>query len=192
MLKYVIGFTAAALLGFLSVVAIYLGVLAPVEVQVQPLERKHLVFQYHVGPYHKIGLALEEVQLWVKAHDSQMGECQESFGEFLLNPKEVDAEHLRSHVGCVVEQPVTSLPPNWEYKMVEFERGLAVHFTGSPSIGPWKVYPKMEAFMKERGWVTHTAPFEFYTITSNVAFNTKMTTLYYWPLTSEGSFLETN
>ena len=90
-----------------------------------------------------------EDEAWAKS----IGEkCAISFGEYIDNPETTDEDRLRSRGGCVLSSAEVlngkSLPAG--YSIANYDKRLAVvaTFGGSPSIGPWKVYPKAKEFIE--------------------------------------------
>ena len=141
----------------------YLGVSRRVTVTLEPRGPLHLIFKPHLGPYHQILPTIQDVESW--AHDHNLN-CETTFGEYLDDPQVVDEDRLRSRGGCVVKgRPAVMPPPEYEYQ-VRTERTYAVgHFDGSPAIGPYKVYPKVQKFLGEHRLKSSSPIVELYRVT---------------------------
>ncbi len=161
MIKYFVAFSLFALLGFFITVAIYLGVFKEVEISEKALPPTALVYKMHIGPYHKINSAIMEVEKWAKENNIT---CLQTFGEYLSDPEEVDEANLRSHAGCVVEKEIENLPNKWASRTVQFFKSIEAVFKGSPAVGPFKVYPKVDEYAKEKKLELLSFVFEFYEV----------------------------
>lgn len=140
----------------------YLGIYRPVTVTLEPRGPFYLVFKPHLGPYHKILPVIQDVEAWANGH--HLG-CQTTFGEYLDDPQSVDEDRLRSRGGCVLKSALPTPPADYEYQPRP-ERSYAVgHFDGSPAIGPYKVYPKVQKFLEEHRLKSTSPVIEMYTVT---------------------------
>jgi DNA gyrase inhibitor GyrI len=140
----------------------YLGVSKSVTVTLEPRGPLHLVFKTHLGPYHQILPRIQEVEAWAHEHNLN---CTVTFGEYLDDPQNMDEDRLRSRGGCVLRgAPAVPPPPEFQYQ-VRAERSYAIgHFDGSPAIGPYKVYPKVQKFLGERRLKSTAPVMELYTV----------------------------
>lgn len=140
----------------------YLGVYRPVTVTLETRGPYALLFKGHLGPYHQILPKIQEVEAW--AHEQNLP-CATTFGEYIDDPQIVDEDRLRSRGGCVLKgKPAAPPPPELEYQ-VRPERTYAVgHFDGSPAIGPYKVYPKVQKFLAEKRLKSSSPVIELYTV----------------------------
>ena len=139
----------------------YLGIYRPVTVTLEPRGPFYLVFKPHLGPYHQILPVIHEVETWASGHHLN---CQTTFGEFLDDPQTVDEDRLRARAGCVLTAPLPAPPADFEYQ-ARAERTYAVgHFAGSPAIGPYKVYPKVQTFLEEHRLKSSSPIIEVYTV----------------------------
>lgn len=124
----------------------YLGFTQPVEITVEERGPLVLVYRLHLGAYHQIAPAIIEVEKW--ARDNGVA-CPKTFGEFLDDPASVDQDRLRSHAGCVVEKEVAvTLPEGFNQEVRPKRHYVVGRFSGSPSIGPIKVYPKVKDYLQ--------------------------------------------
>jgi hypothetical protein len=90
-------------------------------------------------------------------------DCAQTFGEFFDNPKEVDEDRLRSRGGCISHAPFPNIPDGTETDRIPEQRYVIAHFSGSPAIGPWKVYPKVQAYIESHRLHTTEEAIEVYT-----------------------------
>lgn len=135
------------------------------------------VYKLHVGPYHKTVSTIVAVEEWAKSAGEK---CELSFGEYLDNPKQVDEDRLQSNGGCFVtgDYSAAALPKDFKYREIARRNYIVATFAGSPSIAPYKVYPKaLEYFKKEIGRDFTGAVMEVYKIVSEKEVDTK----YYLP-----------
>lgn len=140
-----------------------------------------LLYKDHLGPYHKIVPVIEEVETWAK---SKGIDCSLSFGLYLDDPKDVEQVRLKSRGGCILAkgQPdPTELPEDFKLQTYPEEATdfVIAEFTGSPGIGPFKVYPAVLEHIQQKrlalqGWNV----LEVYEIQGP----TSMKTTYYFPL----------
>jgi AraC family transcriptional regulator len=164
----------ATLAGWL---AYYLGAFKSVEINQAQRPAMKMIYKDHTGPYHKIVSVIQEVESWAK---SQKIDCTESFGEYIDDANMVEEPRLRSRGGCLVKEFPQSLPEGFKTREVPARAYVVAIFDGSPGIGPLKVYPKAEAYMKDHGLMMDGAVIEIYVIASEKA----MTTTYLFPLAS--------
>jgi AraC family transcriptional regulator len=161
------------LLGFLILgiyLFVYLGGWKEVSVTKATLPEMQLLYKVHRGAYHKIVTAIESVEQFARSRGIP---CPRTFGEYLDNPRQVAEERLTSHAGCVLEKPLAEAPPapsgteGDEFKIKTLPAGdyIQAIFTGSPAIGPWRVYPRLTEFADRHGLRTAPSTIEIYTIT---------------------------
>lgn len=135
------------IVGILSWASIKLGFFKDVIVSEQTVGEIQCVYVEHIGPYHKILESLQKVETWAKSNNI---DCKKSFGHFLDDPDIIEHERLRSHVGCVVNKTYTDLPADFKFKTIPTAKYFVAEFTGSPAIGPMKVYSKAKKAFYER------------------------------------------
>jgi AraC family transcriptional regulator len=90
----------------------------------------------------------------------------------------VEVGRLRSRGGCIVKEFPATLPEGFKTQEIPERRYVMAVFEGSPGIGPVKVYPKAEVYMKDHNLVMDGAVIEIYVIQSEK----EMTTTYLFPL----------
>lgn len=138
----------------------------------------HLLYKVHHGPYHKIGSVLNEVESWARANGVS---CPKTFGEFLDNPQTTAEDRLRSHVGCVLaEGEIVKTDSSIQQKEIKGQTFLRVSFDGSPSIGPMKVYPRVQEWFEKNQIPMPQTTIEVYLPKDN-----SIITEYYFPVISE-------
>lgn len=149
--------------GGLAFLAVRNGAFREVTVDVGEAGPMYLVSVRHVGPYHKVMPSLERVETWAKEAGV---DCPETYGEYLDDPNVVEMERLRSNVGCVLKQPVANskLPEGFSTTTISRRRFLIAKFDGSPALGPYKVYNKVERERAARHLEADGAPMEVYRV----------------------------
>jgi len=153
----------------------YLGAFKSVDISESERSAIRMIYKDHTGAYYKIVSTIEEVEKWAKAHDV---DCKESFGEYIDDANVVEESRLRSRGGCIVKDFPTDLPAEFKTQEIPARKYVTAVFEGSPGIGPIKVYPKAESYMKEHHLVMDGPVIEIYVIHSPK----EMTTTYLFPL----------
>jgi len=153
----------------------YLGAFKAVDISETDRPAMKLVYKDHTGSYHKIVTVIEQVEAWAKENKI---DCSESFGEYIDDANAVEEARLRSRGGCIVDEIPANLPEGFQAREIPARKYVMATFEGSPGIGPIKVYPKAESYMKERQLVMDGSVMEIYVIHSEKA----MTTTYLFPL----------
>lgn len=131
------------------------------EVQIEPI---NTLYKVHRGAYHKINDTITTVETWAQKNNIP---CKRSFGHYLDDPRTVDEVRLKSHGGCILEQPLASglvLPEGVTLGQIESGTYLRAEFSGSPAIGPWKVYPALEKKAEVTSQKLKNSSVEIYTI----------------------------
>jgi effector-binding domain-containing protein len=183
-MRYFIGALIVLVLFFAGSLAYRLGVHKSVEMSLTQEGPYLMLYKEHRGAYHKTAPVIGEVETWAKAHQL---DCHQTFGQYFDHPELVEESRLRSYAGCVVtasQESFLSLleknppPPDYKNQSVEKRKYVKAIFSGSPAIGPWKVYSKAEQYMREGRLVPDGAVIEIYEIQSPEA----MTTTYLFPV----------
>ncbi len=123
-----------------------------------------LVYKVHKGPYHKIVAVISEVEDYFFKNDLA---CPMAFGLYLHDPNQVEQDRLTSHGGCVFTNLSKELQEvvkdsNYEIEVLEKKEYLVATFDGSPSLGPIRVYPKVDAWMAKYGYKRKGSVLELY------------------------------
>ncbi len=178
---------------FLSILAIgsglgaylfvHLGAFKDVTIEVQMYPDFYVIYTKHRGPYHEINGSL--IQLEKQLRNEGIA-CKKTFGHFLDDPAVVDADRLRSHIGCVIskenqQQLKNSEPPQWFTQVFSLNKVIYSRFQGSPAIGPMKVYPKVREFADKQRVALRPDVIELYTVQRDG----QVITEYLFPLDSQ-------
>lgn len=157
----------------------YLGGWQKVTVSLEDRPAIFLLYQEHIGPYHQIGPKIEAVEKYAKENRLS---CKKTFGEYLDNPRETEEARLRSNAGCLIDTPVAEqqLGDSLKFRELPAQKYLTAEFLGSPAIGPWKVYPRLDEFAQAQKLKRALQTFEIYTLLDD----NKMKTEYLQPLES--------
>ena len=140
----------------------YLGFYKPVEIAIDQRGPLHFLYKAHTGPYHTIGPVISEVEKW--ALENKVG-CEKTYGEYIDNPDAVDQDRLRSHGGCVLPGPLPAgFVSPYTYEVRDEKNYVVARFEGSPSIGPFKVYPKAVRYIEDHHLKVGEAIIETYLI----------------------------
>lgn len=178
-MKIIRHFLIAVLLAVITLAAwmgYHLGAFKSVsldEVEKGPLK---MIYKDHTGAYYKNSEVISEVETWAKEHKV---DCTRSFGEYIDDPNTVEEARLRSRGGCLVSEFPTDLPPDYKTREIPSRKYVMAVFTGSPGIGPLKVYPKAESYIREHDLTADGAVIEIYVVHSE----TDMVTTYLFPVT---------
>lgn len=154
-----------------------LGFYKPVEIELIENVQMELLAQPHEGAYYKILPVIQSVETWAKSHN--VG-CVKTFGEYLDDPRAVDEIRLRSFGGCVLEQTLTDVEAPMVKRTYTAPKAVRARFFGSPSIGPFTVYPQVFSWMAERKLQTSGPTIEIY-----IPNESKFMTEFYFPVVSE-------
>ena len=138
----------------------HLGLLKNVTIKEDVRGPFHVLYQEHRGAYFQISSVIMRVESQAKQENL---DCLEAFGEFFDNPKEVDEDRLRSRGGCMSHAPYPHVPKGNETDRIPEQRYVVAQFDGSPAVGPWKVYPKVQAYIEEHRLHATDEAIEIYT-----------------------------
>jgi AraC family transcriptional regulator len=177
-MKYLIVFIVVGVISFGLFLSTYLGAYSKVDISEATQGPFKTVYLDYMGPYHKISKELEKVENYMT---TQGAPCGRTFGEYLDDPQVVEEARLRAHAGCIVESVPANLPENLKAGVMEPRHYVVAVFTGSPGIGPLKVYPKVNTYMQEKNLKQKGAVIEIYEIHSITEKNA-MTTTYLFPV----------
>lgn len=166
---------ALAVIGLGVYLYFYLGFFLPVQVSTGERGPYFMVFKEHKGAYHQIGGAIRAVEDWAKEKNLR---CELTFGEYMDDPAAVDQDRLRSRAGCLFPaKPSAEIPAEFGvFDLVKKSYAIG-SFEGAPSIGPFKVYPKVQEFIQTQRLKQTGAVIETYQIRGE-----KVTTEFLFPL----------
>lgn len=169
-MKKIIFFVLSSVFVFVITLLVRLGGFKTVEIKISEYPSLFMAYKDHLGPYHKIAQVIAEVEAWASTHHLN---CPRTFGEYIDDPRTVDERRLRSNGGCLVDAAFAlnlkteSTDPKIQLKTLPAKKYLVARFTGAPSIGPFKVYPKVEQYMQAHNLKPVGPVFEIYTIKNN-------------------------
>jgi AraC family transcriptional regulator len=166
-MKTMVAIVASLVFAFAGGVAIYVGAFKPVTISEEQLDAMSMLYVEHIGPYHKVVPSMEKVEAYAKSIGLK---CIQTYGEYLDNPETIDQERLRAHVGCVLESDETlpeTISEEFKVDSKDPRTYVVARFEGAPSIGPFKVYPKMNDWAKQNKREVMGSVIEIYTITGN-------------------------
>ena len=149
-------------IGFIVYLYFYLGFTKDVQIEVAARGPLLLLSSPHTGAYHQIGPAITKVEAWAKDNNVH---CPKSFAEFLDDPDAMDQDRLRSRGGCLLTSaPTNNTPADFHFEEREKKKYVVARFLGAPSIGPFKVYPRVREFIQERRLKRSGPVIETYTV----------------------------
>jgi AraC family transcriptional regulator len=186
MLKHTIFAIGLGLLIFFLYLFQYTGAFKSVSVAVDQRPALQIIYKEHMGAYHEIVKTIEEVETYSKSKGLK---CRLSFGEYFDNPDTVEEGRLHSRGGCVVDPLIpeeitvleklkSELPADFKTDTIPATRAVIALFAGAPGIGPLKVYPKADEFIKKEKLVRKGNVIEIYEIFDQKS----MQTTYIWPI----------
>jgi len=180
MLGKVLALAATSLIALLIYLYFYLGFFLPVTIVIEDRGPLHMIYKAHSGAYHHIGPVIEAVEKW--SHEQRL-RCTLTFGEYLDDPAAIDQDRLRSRGGCLYNTlPNVQLPEDFAAEVRPKKSYVVAQFNGSPSIGPFKVYPKVEEFLQTRRLKQNGPVIETYFVHGE-----KVTTEFLFPIDSPAS-----
>lgn len=186
MLKHTLYAITIGLIVFFLYLMQYTGAFKSVTVTIDQRGPYTVVYKNFTGPYHKIVATIQEVEKWAQ---SQKLKCRLSFGEYFDDPRQVEEGRLKSRGGCVIdtasdeekavfEKIKTELPADFKIDTLNPGRSVVASFNGAPGIGPMKVYPKAEDYLRDNHLKPKGSVIEIYEIFEH----NMMQTIYLWPL----------
>lgn len=135
----------------------------------------HMVYKNHSGAYHKINDVIQSV---ANTLEENRIKCETSFGQFHDDVKIIEQDRLKSDGGCLLNTKPNNLAEGLKYKYLPSQKYVVAIFDGAPSIGPMKVYPEVDDYIKQNGLKLNGAVIEAYR-----AIDAKsLTTTYYFPV----------
>jgi DNA gyrase inhibitor GyrI len=152
----------------------HLGLLKSVEINQVSRGPLYLLYRDHRGAYFKISEVIAQVETLAKQNKLS---CLQTFGEYFDNPSEVDEDRLRSRGGCISETPYNQAPGDLQIATMPEGKYVVAKFDGSPAVGPWKVYPKVQEYVQNQRLKMKRESFEIYTLN-----NDSIATEYLFPM----------
>ncbi len=177
-MKYVLVFIIVAIISFGVFLSTYLGAYKGVDISESSQGPFQLLYIDYMGPYHKISKEIEKVEKFLITEGTP---CMRSFGEYMDDPEQIEEARLRSKAGCIVEKVPANMPEGFKIMELPIRKYVIAVFTGSPGIGPMKVYPKVNDYMTQKGYKQSAPVIEVYEIHS-IKEKNAMTTTYLFPV----------
>ncbi|MBC7741724.1 MAG: AraC family transcriptional regulator [Bdellovibrionaceae bacterium] len=186
MIKHTIFAIAVGMLIFALYLFQYTGAFKSVTIGTDQRGPYTVIYKDHVGAYHKIVSAIEEVEKWSRSKGLK---CRLSFGEYFDDPGVVEEGRLKSRGGCLIDpldaneiqtlaKIKSEFPAEFKTDVIAKTKAVIALFDGAPGIGPLKVYPKAADYITENKLTKKGPVIEIYEV-----FDSKsMQTTYLWPV----------
>jgi effector-binding domain-containing protein len=167
--------TFGALLILAGFILYRTGYFQPVELTAGKQGPFLLAYKVHKGPYHKLAPVIDEVENFFEKNGLS---CPLAFGRFLHDPNTVEHDRLESHGGCafpVKTEKLQEIIAKGDLKTdhLKKEEYVVAVFKGSPSIGPFVVYPKVEEWMAKYDYKITGPVIELYQTTGADSLTTR-------------------
>ena len=175
MLKWIFAGFLVSMMGLLLYLFIHLGFYKSPQIEGAAAEEFWMLYKTHRGAYHLISPELTKIEATALKASIP---CLDTFGLFLDDPKSMAEDRLRSEVGCIIGQEVSSPPEGLSVKKWAPGEVLHLSFDGSPAISPFKVYPMAEAWFAQKRKKMPQEVLEIYSMSSRGDLKTH----YYFPL----------
>jgi hypothetical protein len=138
----------------------------------------YILYKERLGPYEKTAEAIDQVEKLARRKGL---DCRRTFGEYLDRPGEVDEDRLRSRAGCVSDKPFPATADvgiaDLKSDVIPAGHFVTAFFSGSPAIGPWKVYRKVQQYIFTNRLVETGETIEIYSLQDDA-----ISTQYLFPL----------
>lgn len=174
-MKWLGGTIAGVFLGFFFIIGFVMfksGSFKSVNVEKASVGPYIAVYKDRLGAYHESSATLFEVEGLLKENNFL---CVQSFGFYLDDPNQTDAERLRSELGCLFDEkfktPLEKLIAeknfNLKIKYLDTKNYIVGTFEGSPALVSLKVYPKIKEWAEQQRYNLKTEALEIYEIKSS-------------------------
>lgn len=151
---------AIVLIGAIGIggIGYYMGMFDTIVVEEKEMGPYVVAYQAVTGPYTEVGPAMNEVYEGLLENDIQ---STVGVGLFYDDPRVVAPEDLRSEVGSLITEEDTKLESTaYEIKRIPARKSIVAKFPYknalSYMLGPIKIYPALEKYMAEHGYVQGT------------------------------------
>lgn len=149
----------AILVILLIVVYVYFGGFRKIKFNVKALGGETIVYENVTGDYSQTPKVTNKI--YYSLLNNEKIETTKGIGIYYDHPKKVDKDRLRSEIGCIIEDAdsatLTKLSENYQVKTLPQSDFITTEFPfkGKLSVlfGIMKVYPAMEKFNKENGYI---------------------------------------
>lgn len=153
---------------------VHLGAFEPVDIDEEVRGPLYVLYSDHQGAYYQISEVISRVEGAAKLAGAA---CAKTFGEYFDDPSVVEEDRLRSRGGCIATEPFGKTPEGLHTDQIPDSRYVVAHFSGSPAIGPWKVYTKVHRYLLHHRLKAVEETIEIYSLHDN-----EITTEYLFPL----------
>ena len=184
MIKHTLTALSIGFLIFILYIMQYTGAFKSVTVGMDQRGPYTIIYKEHTGAYHKIVSTIQQVETWAKENKLK---CRLSFGEYFDNPSMAEEGRLKSRGGCMIDPLSTdelvifnklNLPADFKTDIIPETKAVVALFSGTPGIGPMKVYPKAEEFIQKGKLKKKGSVIEIYEVFDHKSMNTT----YLWPV----------
>lgn len=162
--KIVMGSLLASILLLVAAILFYVGAFREVPISEAEKGPLQLLYKKHLGPYHKISTTLDEVEKFARDNGAA---CDTTFGRYYDDPRVVAEDRLRADGGCIITGDLPQNTSGFETETLPARSYVVGEFLGAPSIGPLKVYPKIEDYVNEKGFKPDGPAIEIYKLLKN-------------------------
>lgn len=145
----------------------YMNFFSKVSVKEEKTGPYTFAYVEHVGPYSQVGKPMAELDKKIReaGFEPTLG-----IGVYYDNPKDTPQEKLRSKVGSVISEndmgKIEEDGQGFTFETLEEQTRIVAEFPyrnmASYFMGPMKVYPAIEKYMKEKGYDMNTVGLEVY------------------------------
>jgi AraC family transcriptional regulator len=188
MIKHTLTALSIGFFIFILYIMQYTGAFKSVTVGLDQRGPYTVIYKEHVGAYHQIVSKIQDVETWAKENSLK---CRLSFGEYFDNPDMVEEGRLKSRGGCLIDPLVAEesvilnkiisegkIPADFKTDLIPESKSVVAIFSGTPGIGPMKVYPKAEDFIQKHSLKKKGSVIEIYEVFDRKSMNTT----YLWPV----------
>lgn len=174
-MKWFGGTIAGIFLGFIFIIVFVMfksGSFKNVDIQLSHYGPYIAIYKNRLGAYHESSKTLFEVEDLLKKQNVL---CTITFGLYLDDPNETDAERLRSELGCIFSEKfkdqlteiVNDQSLGLNIKYLDEKKYIAGIFEGSPALVSLKVYPKIKKWAIKNRYSLKSEVLELYEVKSS-------------------------
>ncbi len=174
-MKWFGGTVAGIFLGFIFIILFVMfrsGSFKNVDVQLSHYGPYIAVYKNRLGAYHESSKTLYDVEDILKKKEVL---CVTTFGLYLDDPNDTEAERLRSELGCLFSEKfkdqlneiVSDQTLGLSLKYLDEKKYIAGIFEGSPALVSLKVYPKIKKWAIKNRYSIKPEVLELYEVKSS-------------------------
>ncbi len=154
----IIFFIVVVILIVLGIFSIISGLFSSVRIKEKVMGPFKLVYKEHIGPYKETGKIQDEI--YHKLLNEENIETYSGFGIYYDDPQNTPQNELRSKSGCILEEKdynnIHQLDDNYNFMELEKQKFIYTEFPFKTKLsiilGTFKVYPKIEKHVEEKGY----------------------------------------